>query len=196
MSGFWTRHGGRDMAEAVSPELRAELNANWWVPLIQGIAAVILGILLLTYPGATLTVIAGIVGFYWLISGVMNLVAMFVDHSMWGWKLFIGILGILAGLVVVSNIFQHPLATTIGLATIYVWVLGLQGIIIGVIEIIQAFQGAGWGRGILGVLSLIIGIFLMGNAFLVSFAVPFVFGLLLIIFGGLAIFMAFKYKNV
>ena len=140
-------------------------------------------------------IIAGFVGFYWLISGVMNLVVLFVDHTMWGWKLFVGILGILAGLVVVSNIFDHPLATTIGLVGVYVWVLGLQGLIIGVVEIIQAFQGAGWGRGILGVLSVIIGFFLMGNAFLAAFAVSFVFGALVVIFGAIAVFMGFKFKN-
>ena len=183
------------MAEAATAEIRAEMNENWWIPLIQGIAAILLGILLLTYPGATMVIIAGFLGFYWLVSGVMNLVALFIDHTNWGWKLFIGILGILAGFVVVSNIFEHPLATTIGLAGVYVWVLGLQGLIIGVIEIIQAFQGAGWGRGILGVLSVIIGIFLMGNALLAAVAVPMVFGILMIVFGAMAVFMAFKFKS-
>ncbi len=137
-------------ADAAVADMSAEIQEHWWIPLVQGIAAIILGILLFTYTGATSAVLAGFVGFYWLISGVVNIVAIFVDSTMWGWRLFIGLLGILAGFIVVTNLFEHPLATTIGLATIFVWVLGIQGLIIGIVEIIQAFQGAGWGRGILG----------------------------------------------
>jgi uncharacterized membrane protein HdeD (DUF308 family) len=182
-------------SEAVAAADMQAVKDHWWVPLVQGIAAIILGILFLTNPGATLAVTAAFVGFYWLITGVINIVLIFTDSSMWGWKLFIGGLGILAGLVVVTNMFDHPIATTLGLAAIFVWVLGLQGIIMGVIEIVQAFQGAGWGRGILGVLSILIGGWLMANAMLGALAVPWVLGVMMIIFGIAAVFMAFKVKN-
>jgi uncharacterized membrane protein HdeD (DUF308 family) len=182
-------------ADAAVADMQAEAQEYWWIPLIQGIAAIILGILLLTYTGATSAVLAGFVGFYWLVSGVVNLVSIFMDRTMWGWKLFIGLLGILAGLIVVVNLFEHPIATTVGLATIFVWVLGIQGLIIGIVEIVQAFQGAGWGRGVLGFFTALIGLFLIFNPFPASLALPLVIGVIMIVMGGFAIYMAFKIKN-
>jgi len=55
-------------ADAAVAESQAGVQEYWWIPLVQGIAAIILGILLLTYTGATSAIIAGFVGFYWLIS--------------------------------------------------------------------------------------------------------------------------------
>jgi uncharacterized membrane protein HdeD (DUF308 family) len=182
-------------SEAVAAADMQVAKDHWWVPLVQGIAAIILGLLFLTNPGATMVVTAGLIGFYWLVTGVINIVLIFTDSSMWGWKLFIGGLGVVAGLIVVTSMFDHPIATTLGLAAIFVFVLGLQGVIIGVIEIVQAFQGAGWGRGVLGVLSILIGGFLMFNSFLAAFSIPLVLGILMIIFGIAAIFMAFQVKN-
>jgi uncharacterized membrane protein HdeD (DUF308 family) len=182
-------------ADAAVAEMKAEVQEYWWIPLIQGIAAIILGILLLTYTGATSAIIAGFVGFYWLISGVVNLVAIFVDRTMWGWKLFIGVLGIFAGFLVVTNLFEHPIATTLGLASIFVWVMGIQGLIIGIVEIVQAFQGAGWGRGVLGFFTALIGLFLIFNPVIGGLALPLVIGVIMIVMGGFAIFMAFKLKS-
>jgi uncharacterized membrane protein HdeD (DUF308 family) len=176
-------------------DMRAEVQEHWWIPLVQGISALLLGILLLTYTAPTTAVIVGFIGFYWLISGVVNVVAIFVDRAMWGWKLFVGVLGILAGLLIIMNIFEHPLITTWFTAAVYVWVLGLQGLMIGIVEIIQAFQGAGWGRGILGFLSALIGLWLLANPVLAAPVLPLVFGILLLVMGGFAIYMAFKIKN-
>src|SRR6516165_6148254 len=73
----------------------------WWVFLLQGLAGILLGVMLITAPGATLVVLATFLGFYWLITGVLALVRVFVDHSVpWLWSLLVGIVGILAGMFV------------------------------------------------------------------------------------------------
>jgi len=114
---------------------------------------------------------------------------------MWGWKLFIGVLGVFAGFLVVTNLFEHPIATTVGLASIFVWVMGIQGLIIGIVEIVQAFQGAGWGRGVLGFFTALIGLFLIFNPVVGGMALPLVIGIIMIVMGCFAIFMAFKLKS-
>ena len=77
----------------------------WWFFLLEGIAGIILGILLLTDPGATILVLVTFLGFYWLIMGILALVRMFIDRSVpWFWELLIGIIGILAGILVL----RHP----------------------------------------------------------------------------------------
>jgi uncharacterized membrane protein HdeD (DUF308 family) len=78
---------------------------------------------------------------------------------MWGWKLFIGIISIIAG----GAILMYPIAAALTLPKIFVLVLGIWGLIYGVILLIMAFQGGGWGAGILGVLGIIFGIALIAN---------------------------------
>ena len=162
----------------------------WWLVLLQGIALIILGILFLTNPGMTTVVAVQFLGIYWMIIGIFSLVSMFVDSSMWGWKLISGILGIIAGII----ILQHPIWSPLVVGSVLVIVLGIQGIIVGLIQLIHAFKGAGWAMGLLGVLSIIIGIILLANIWAFTLALPLVIGIFALIGGVLAIIGAFQIK--
>ena len=131
----------------------------WWLILMGGILNVIVGILLLVNPAKTTIAFAWVLGLYWFVQGILILVAMFLDHSAWGWKLFMGVLGILAGIVVM----RHPIASAVAIPAFLVLFLGIQGLITGIISLVLAFKGGGWGAGILGAISIILGIFLIVN---------------------------------
>lgn len=174
-------------AEATTTDTRT---IPWWLVLIQGIAALIVGLLLLVNPAATTLVLIQLVGIYWFVSGIFGIVSIFIDKSMWGWKLFAGILGIIAGILII----QHPLWSTLLVPTVIVIVLGIEGIIIGIVNLIQAFQGGGWGIGILGVLSILFGLFLMFNPLAAAVALPIVLGIFGIVGGIFAIIAAFRLR--
>ena len=144
---------------AVSVAEKETRRIPWWLLLIEGIALVILGLLWLSNPATTTIIFIQVLGIYWLIAGIFKLISIFLDHSMWGWKLVAGILGIIAGII----ILQHPLWSTVVVGATLIIILGIQGIVFGGIGIYQAFKGAGWGTGILGVISIILGILLMGG---------------------------------
>jgi len=131
----------------------------WWLVLLEGIAAILIGVLLLTEPGATLFTIVVFLGVYWLVTGVLDLVMLFVDRTQWGWKLFSGIVGILAGLVIV----RHPWWAAYLVPTTLVWIIGIMGIVIGVVAFARAFMGGGWASAILGVISILLGALLLFN---------------------------------
>jgi uncharacterized membrane protein HdeD (DUF308 family) len=135
----------------------------WWLLLIGGILAVIVGALFLfgtrTTKIETYLILIQVLGIWWLISGIFDIVYLFIDHTAWGWKLFIGIVSILAG----TYILQYPLVSAIALPKILVLVLGIWGLIYGVVLLIMAFRGGGWGAGILGALGIIFGIILVIN---------------------------------
>lgn len=135
----------------------------WWLTLIAGILAVIVGAVLLWAPAKTKVetyqLLVFFLGFWWLMQGVFDIVAIFVDHSMWGWKLFIGLISILAG----GSILLYPVASAVALPKIFVLVMGIWGLMYGITLLIMAFRGGGWGAGILGVLGIIFGIILMVN---------------------------------
>jgi uncharacterized membrane protein HdeD (DUF308 family) len=98
-------------------------------------------------------------GFYWIVGGIFTLVGMFVDHTAWGWKLFMGLLSIVAGTV----ILRYPLISAVTIPSVIVLMLGIQGVIVGIFGLIMAFKGGGWGAGILGALSIVFGLILMAN---------------------------------
>jgi uncharacterized membrane protein HdeD (DUF308 family) len=152
------------MTTATMTASQTETKARpWWLLLIEGILALIIGAVLLWSPAKTKVdtymLLVTFLGIYWLIDGIMNIVAIFIDHSMWGWKLFIGIVSILAG----SAILMYPVAAAVQLPKIFVLVLGIWGLMYGVILLVMAFRGGGWGAGILGALGIIFGLALMIN---------------------------------
>jgi uncharacterized membrane protein HdeD (DUF308 family) len=135
----------------------------WWLTLISGVLAVIIGAVLL-WGGLlnkidTYMLLVTFLGIWWMVQGIFDIIGIFIDHAMWGWKLFIGIVSIAAGFYILS----YPIISAVALPKIFVLVLGIWGLMYGIILLIMAFQGGGWGAGILGVLGIIFGIALMAN---------------------------------
>ncbi|MGA3310422.1 MAG: DUF308 domain-containing protein [Xanthobacteraceae bacterium] len=160
----------------------------WWVFLLQGFAGIMLGLMLITEPGATLMALTTVLGFYWLVIGLLALVQVFVDRSTpWVWSLLAGIVGILAGLFVL----RHPLFSALTAPTVLVIILGIQGVVIGALQIIGGFKGGGIGPFILGAISVLVGILLLGSPVAAALAVPMVFGALLLFQGAGLIVLAF-----
>jgi uncharacterized membrane protein HdeD (DUF308 family) len=170
----------------------AQQSDVWWVFLLEGIASIIFGILLLTAPAATLVALAIFLGLYWLFVGVLELVRVFVDRSVpWYWSLLIGVLGIVAGIIVLN----HPLFAAIVLPTAIVIWLGVLGVVIGVLAMIGAFTGGGVGSFIFGLVNFIIGLILLGSPMVAALAVPLVFGILLLVQGVILIIWAFRIRS-
>ncbi len=162
----------------------------WWLLLLEGIAAIIVGILLFTTTEKTVVVLVQFIGLYWLIRGIFDIVSIFIDHTMWGWKLFSGIIGIIAGMM----ILQNTLWAAVFVPTIMVWVLGFYGIIAGIVLLIQAFKGGGWGVGIMGVVLILVGIFILGNTLITTAVAIWLSGFVLVIGGIAAIVQAFRQR--
>ncbi|MFO7663784.1 MAG: DUF308 domain-containing protein [Chloroflexota bacterium] len=82
---------------------------------------------------------------------------------------------------------------TLGLALVII--LGIQGIIMGIVNLIEAFQGAGWGVGLLGVVNIILGIILLANTMIAVAILPWILGVFAIVGGIAAIVMAFRLRT-
>jgi len=162
----------------------------WWLLLLQGIAAIILGILLLANPGQTTVALVVLAGLYWLVSGVFAIIRIFTKagKSHWAWSLLIGILGILAGIFVLT----HRFYSTLMLPTMLVAVIAIEGLAMGVMEILRGAQGDGAGAILIGVLDILIGLWLFFHPMAAALALPFLLGLLGIGFGTYLIYLAFR----
>jgi uncharacterized membrane protein HdeD (DUF308 family) len=169
--------------------LAEEPTFPWWLVLLEGIFVGIFGLLLLTAPTATLLFLVQVFGFYLFLGGIFRLVSIFTDSSSWGWKLVGGLLGIIAGIVVLQLVLQHPILSTVIVPTYIIYIIGFIAIAEGAFELIAAFQGSGWGLGILGILHIVFGIILVLNPLLGVIALPIVLGAFMLV-GGIFVVVA------
>ncbi len=170
---------------------------SWGFLLIEGIVLVIVGALLLwgtpRVKVDTYELLVALLGLYWIVSGIMTLVHMFTDHTGWGWKLFMGIISIVAGFYVVA----YPIAAGIALPRIFVLVLGLWGLMQGIVALVLAFKGGGWGLGALGVIGIVFGIILIANYAVLGMGIVMVWTAAVWAFigGFFVIYQAFKQRK-
>ena len=97
-----------------------------------GVLAVIVGFALLRTPFQSVEVFIFVLGIFWLIQGIMTFVAAFAVKQGRNWRLFSGILGILAGII----ILVYPITSAVTLA----FIGGFWLVILGVTQVIAGFQ--------------------------------------------------------
>ncbi|MER6564689.1 HdeD family acid-resistance protein [Streptomyces sp. NPDC001093] len=144
--------------------LHALSRAAWQVVMVTGTASLILGVLVLVWPSASLVAAGVLFGIYLLISGIFQLVAAFGTHRATSLRVlaFIsGALSILLGLFC----FRGPMQSILLLA---LWI-GIGWLIRGITQTLAALHDARMparGRQIfLGVVTFIAGIVLIDSPF-------------------------------
>jgi uncharacterized membrane protein HdeD (DUF308 family) len=162
----------------------------WWVVLLEGIIALILGIFFLTSPYMTLLVLVTFLGAYWFVSGIFTLFSA-ADPANRGMKILLGILGIFLGIAILA----YPYYSAFIVPFIFVIMVGVWALIIGGLHMYQAFTGGGWAIGILGLISVIFGLILLIQPYIATLALPFVLGILGIVFGFAAIIGSFMIRS-
>src|SRR4030095_17164275 len=100
-------------------------------------------------------------------------------------------------ILAVSYVLMYPIAAAVALPKIFVLVLGIWGLMYGIILLIMAFQGGGWGAGILGVLGIIFGIALMANYYVAGMGLSMLWtAAVFAFFGGIVmIVQAFRQRS-
>jgi len=132
---------------------------NWWAVVLRGLVLVVFGILALSWPDRTVTVLLRIFGIVVLAYGVVMLIEALLsrrdEEQSSIWPLIGAIAAIAAGVLTLA----WPSAT--GLVVIYI--IAIWAIVSGVIEIAAAFSFPvrDWGVWLLavgGLVSIIVGI--------------------------------------
>ena len=100
--------------------------------VIVGIIAVLTGLILLVRPGESVVTAALVLGFWWVLTGVMQIVRGIAISEGRTWNLVLGAIGLIAGIIILAQ-------PEIGLVTL-VWIVGFGLIFQGIVEI-----AAGWG---------------------------------------------------
>jgi uncharacterized membrane protein HdeD (DUF308 family) len=113
--------------QKIQTAIAASLHAHWKLFLVEGIILVILGLAAVMLPLVATIAIALVVGWVFLLSGVVGLIATFRMRGAPGfwWSLYSGILGVAAGVVLI----RWPLGGAFSLTVILTVFLALEGVI-------------------------------------------------------------------
>ena len=180
-----------------SNTLREAIKASWWAVLLYGIVGAVIGLLLVVHPGKTMVVLAGLLGISWLLGGSLEIGSSIMGGEGWGWRLFGGVLRMLAGLFVLA----HPLFAAAVTPVMLIYVLAFTAILNGISDIVtgRRFGALGtqwsWGSFFVGAFHVLIGIVLLSNAFFSAEILVSIIGVLSLVAGiGLVIF-AFQVRG-
>ncbi len=179
--------------------LKQVVSGIWWLVLLRGIATVLLGILLFTNTAAILSVIIIFLGIYWVVDGIITLMASIIgrnEHSNWGWGIFVGIISILAGLAVLSQ----PVLTALFTASFIISLVGIMIVISGISSIVTGFRlrktSGEWMMIFGGALSLIFGLLLLMNPLFSAMVFVYIIATFSIIGGIVLIVISFQVKKL
>jgi uncharacterized membrane protein HdeD (DUF308 family) len=172
--------------------LREVLAKNWWLLLLRGVAAVAFGILAFVWPGITLLALVFLFGAYALLDGILAITAAIKNRGTTaptGWLVFVGLLGIGAG---VATMFWPAITALVLLILIAVWSIAIGVLtVVGAIRLRREIEGE-WLLVASGVLSVAFGVLLMLRPGAGALALVWIIGAWAIVFGGLEIALSLR----
>src|SRR5271169_5654945 len=162
---------------SAADDRRQQINI-WWFFIVQGSLGSLVGITVLTMPATTVVILINIVGLYWFITGIIELARFFIDRSRpWIWSFSSGVMGILTGFLMV----RHPSLAALASPTMVLVVFGGQGLILGLLEIIDGFMGIRIGPFIVGLINALIALLLLCSSMAPAPMLWIIFGVLLMV---------------
>ena len=185
----------RERIPEVPPGLRAVLAKNWWLLLLRGIAAVAFGALAFAWPGLTLVALVLLYGAYALTDGVFAIAAAISGRggaAPTGWLVFVGLLGIGAGL---AAFFWPGITALVLLVLIAVWSILHGGFeIVGAIRLRREIEGE-WLLILSGLLSVLFGVLVLAQPGAGALALVWLIGAYALLFGGLLIALSLRLRS-
>ncbi|ULN38102.1 HdeD family acid-resistance protein [Mycolicibacterium smegmatis] len=179
------------METTAAPSLLPHL---WKATLVSGVLAVVLGVLVLAWPGITLLVAAICFGAYLLITGVAQVIFAFSLHVSAGGRVLLFVSG--AAALILAVLCFRSLQESILLLAIWIGVgFVFRGVATAVSAISDpALPGRGW-EIFFGVISLLAGVVMLAAPFESLATLAIVVGVWLIVLGVFEVVSAFGIRN-
>ena len=158
--------------------------------IVNAILAIVLGILVLAWPQATVALIGLLIGLYFLVAGIFRLGrGIFVRGAGGGSRvlnILLGVLLVIAGIVAIRN----PLNSLIALGL----VIGICWIIEGVAALVEtAPDSSRWFGTLFGAISIVAGIVVLLSPLATIGVLVIVGGIFLIVSGVMQLLQAFTF---
>lgn len=176
--------------------LSSAVSGLWWMGVLQGIFAVIFGIIAVFWPGLTLVTLVYLFSAFVIAVGLTEIVLGLMSmrrRDTWWMTLLIGLIGLGVGIYLA----RHPDAS---LRT-FLLIVGISFIARGVMDAVRVFIDRYLSAGnkalsfISGLAGIVVGIILLLQPISGGLAFVWVLGLYAIVFGTLAIAVSLELRN-
>ena len=168
------------------------LAEHWGLVLVMGILSIVLGVLAIMWPGATLLTIAIFFAAWLFVSGIFSIIQSFTRDGDTGARVLhaiIGILSVIVGFALLRTPFQA--------LEVLIFVLGVFWVAQGIVTFMSAFsskQGRNW-RLFTGILGVIAGIIVLVYPISSAAVLALFGGIWLVILGITQIIAAFQLRS-
>lgn len=170
----------------------------WWVSLLIGILAIIVGIVCLVQPAGSFIALAYVFVIAMIASGIFEIIFATSNRKLlygWGWSLAAGIMEILLAIFILAL----PTAIMAGILIYAVafWILFRAIWTIGESFTLQSAGARGWGWLLtLGILTILFSVlFFISPIFGAAFMITFI-GIALLFYGIYRIYLAFELRSI
>jgi uncharacterized membrane protein HdeD (DUF308 family) len=170
------------------------LTAAWKLLLLRGVIGIVLGIILVAWPQATIVVLMVLVGIWALIDGIGLAAQVFDKGAGAGQRVLFGVMALVALVVALVAIFRPGLA-----ASAVTWFIGIWLLVRGLFELVGAFSSTvaapRWLLVVGALLDLVLGWLFVANPGNSAKAVAVVIGILAIAWGVVFVVLALAARS-
>ena len=171
------------------------LKRTWWVLLLQGLAAVLFGVVALVWPDITLASLVLLFGAYALVDGVFAVVGSLVhrkEYEDWWLVLLAGLASIAVGILT----FIQPGITALSL----LFLIAAWALVIGVLTIVKAIQlrkeiEGEWLLILAGIASVLFGLFVFALPGAGALSLIWLIATYAIVYGVLQVILALRVRS-
>ena len=173
-------------------EMMKDVADHWGLIVVLGVLSVILGLLAIAYPGATIVTISIFFAAWLFVSGIFYLISSFTRDGDTGSRVLsaiLGVLSIIVGWVLLRTPFQS--------VEVFIFVIGIFFLIQGVMTFIGAFArkaGRNWGIAS-GLLGIIAGLIVLTYPISSAVTLALIAGIWLIILGVMQVAAGIQLRN-
>jgi uncharacterized membrane protein HdeD (DUF308 family) len=167
-----------------------EVARAWWVMLVVGLASLAAGIILVFQPSKSLATLAVIVGIFFLLDGIVELLRSIVGGlENRGLAAIIGVLGVIVGIILI----RHPTKAVAAIGLL----IGLWLVAAGVIRLVVALAGGPHAviRAAIAAVEIVLGIVIVADPHIGYSALAIIVGICLILNGGAYSVLAFAMRR-
>ena len=173
-------------------EMMKDVADHWGLIVVLGVLSVILGLLAIAYPGATIVTVSIFFAAWLFVSGIFYLISSFTRDGDTGSRVLSAILGVLS-IIVGWALLRTPFQSV----EVFIFVIGIFFLIQGVMTFIGAFArkaGRNWGIAS-GILGIIAGLIVLTYPISSAVTLALIAGIWLVILGIMQVIAGIQLRN-
>ena len=173
-------------------EMMKDVADHWGLVVVLGVLSVILGLLAIAYPGATIVTVSIFFAAWLFVSGIFYLISSFTRDGDTGSRVLSAILGVLS-IIIGWALLRTPFQSV----EVFIFVIGIFFLIQGVMTFIGAFArkaGRNWGIAS-GLLGIIAGIIVLTYPISSAVTLALIAGIWLVILGIMQVVAGIQLRN-